>query len=181
MRCRDYSETRSGSSKLRCPRVSIPTHAHTTLRLVMYHATTPTAVVAPRASPHGSRASRRSNTTPRRTTTLFSARVDVALNHVRRDDGVTSTGTSLRARHSRGRSLTRVGAKKGFFDEMLDVMEGGPKLRKWYGQDSSVGAPGAERPDPLPAVRVMSPTTRRHPRARRWLRRGTSSPGEPRW
>ena len=27
-------------------------------------------------------------------------------------------------------------------------MEGGPKLRKWYGQDSSVGAPGAERPDP---------------------------------
>ena len=116
----------------------------------MYHATTPTAVVAPRASPHGSRASRRSNTTPRRTTTLFSARVDVALNHVRRDDGVTSTGTSLRARHSRGRSLTRVHAKKGFFDEMLDVMEGGPKLRKWYGQDSSVGAPGAERPDPPP-------------------------------
>ena len=29
-------------------------------------------------------------------------------------------------------------------------MEGGPKLRKWYGQDSSVGAPGAERPDPPP-------------------------------
>ena len=116
----------------------------------MFLATTPTAVVAPRASPHGSRASRRSKTTPRRTTTLFSARVDVALNHVRRDDGVTSTGTSLRARHSRGRSLTRVRAKKGFFDEMLDVMEGGPKLRKWYGQDSSVGAPGAERPDPPP-------------------------------
>ena len=87
----------------------------------MYHATTPTAVVAPRASPHGSRASRRSKTTPRRTTTLFSARVDVALNHVRRDDGVTSTGTSLRARHSRGRSLTRVRAKKGFFREGIST------------------------------------------------------------
>lgn len=33
----------------------------------------------------------------------------------------------------------------GLFDEMLDVMEGGPKLRKWYGQDSSVGDPDAER------------------------------------
>jgi hypothetical protein len=28
---------------------------------------------------------------------------------------------------------------------MLDVMEGGPKLRRWYGSDSSVGAPGEER------------------------------------
>ena len=35
--------------------------------------------------------------------------------------------------------------KKGLFDEMLDVMEGGPKLRRWYGQDSSVGAPGVDR------------------------------------
>ena len=25
---------------------------------------------------------------------------------------------------------------------MLDVMEGGPKLRKWYGEDSSVGKDG---------------------------------------
>ena len=58
--------------------------------------------------------------------------------------------SSPRARHLRRRSLSRVGAKKGFFDDMLDVMEGGPKLRKWYGQDSSVGAPGTERPDPPP-------------------------------
>ena len=44
----------------------------------------------------------------------------------------------------RRRSVVANG-KKGLFDEMLDVMEGGPKLRKWYGQDSSVGAPGEER------------------------------------
>ena len=45
-----------------------------------------------------------------------------------------------------GKSLVACHAKKkGLFDEMLDVMEGGPKLRKWYGQDSSVGAPDEER------------------------------------
>ena len=45
-----------------------------------------------------------------------------------------------------GKSLVACQAKKkGLFDEMLDVMEGGPKLRKWYGQDSSVGAPDEER------------------------------------
>lgn len=117
----------------------------------MYHATTPTAAVAPRASPHVSRASRRSKTTTRHTTTLSSARF-VALSHAAtRDDAVTASGPLLSARHEkRSRSLVLVRAKKGFFDEMLDVMEGGPKLRKWYGQDSSVGAPGAERPDPPP-------------------------------
>ena len=50
---------------------------------------------------------------------------------------------------------------------MLDVMEGGPKLRKWYGQDSSVGAPGAERPDPPPGGGDADLDLRMTERARR--------------
>lgn len=56
---------------------------------------------------------------------------------------------------SRRASTVAHAKKKGLFDEMLDVMEGGPKLRKWYGQDSSVGAPDAERPDPPPSSRPV--------------------------
>lgn len=113
----------------------------------MYHATIPTAAVAPRASPHGSRASRRS----KHTTTLSSARFVAPSHAATRDDSVSVSLPLRVARHEkRSRSRVLVRAKKGFFDDMLDVMEGGPKLRKWYGQDSSVGAPGAERPDPPP-------------------------------
>ena len=51
-----------------------------------------------------------------------------------------------RRRRRRG---TRLSASKSLFEriadeatKMLDVMEGGPKLRKWYGEDSSVGKDG---------------------------------------
>eukprot|EP00740_Mantoniella_antarctica_P004534 CAMPEP_0181364060 /NCGR_PEP_ID=MMETSP1106-20121128/9145_1 /TAXON_ID=81844 /ORGANISM="Mantoniella antarctica, Strain SL-175" /LENGTH=371 /DNA_ID=CAMNT_0023478669 /DNA_START=68 /DNA_END=1183 /DNA_ORIENTATION=- len=53
-----------------------------------------------------------------------------------------------RSLSSRGRASVACrasGKKKGFIDELLDVMEGGPKLRKWYGQDSSVGAPNVDK------------------------------------
>jgi hypothetical protein len=141
----------------------------------MYHATIPTAAVAPRASPHGSRASRRS----KNTTTLSSARFVAPSHAATRDDSVSVSLPLRVARHEkRSRSRVLVRAKKGFFDDMLDVMEGGPKLRKWYGQDSSVGAPGAERPDPPPGGDAKkTPTTRQRPRARTLSRRGISSPG----
>ena len=54
-----------------------------------------------------------------------------------------STSPLPRRRRRRG---TRLSASKSLFEriadeatKMLDVMEGGPKLRKWYGEDSSVG------------------------------------------
>ena len=57
-----------------------------------------------------------------------------------------STSPLPRRRRRRG---TRLSASKSLFEriadeatKMLDVMEGGPKLRKWYGEDSSVGKDG---------------------------------------
>ena len=63
--------------------------------------------------------------------------------------------------HKLRTSTTVHAKKKGFFDEMLDVMEGGPKLRKWYGQDSSVGAPGAERDDSDDTSKETTPVASR--------------------
>lgn len=68
---------------------------------------------------------------------------------------------------SRGdRAVTN--AKKGLFDDMLDVMEGGPKLRKWYGQDSSVGAPGEERVGDGGVSAVAEPTPDEDEELRAW-------------
>jgi len=75
----------------------------------------------------------------------------------------------------RRRSVVAEG-KKGLFDEMLDVMEGGPKLRKWYGQDSSVGAPGEERVGDGGVSAVAEPTPDEEEELREWdkkPRRGT--------
>ena len=76
------------------------------------------------------------------------------------DDGVFRFGNAssssfssfskspMRRRRCRGTRL-RTRASKSLFEKiadeatkMLDVMEGGPKLRKWYGEDSSVGKDG---------------------------------------
>ena len=51
---------------------------------------------------------------------------------------------------------------------MLDVMEGGPKLRKWYGQDSSVGAPGEERVGDGGVSAVAEPTPDEEEELREW-------------
>ena len=67
----------------------------------------------------------------------------------------------------RRRSVVANG-KKGLFDEMLDVMEGGPKLRKWYGQDSSVGAPGEERVGDGGVSAVAEPTPDEEEELREW-------------
>ena len=79
--------------------------------------------------------------------------------------------------HDRGRRRSVVAkGKKGLFDEMLDVMEGGPKLRKWYGQDSSVGAPGEERVGDGGVSAVAEPTPDEEEELREWdkkPRRGT--------
>ena len=75
----------------------------------------------------------------------------------------------------RRRSVVANG-KKGLFDEMLDVMEGGPKLRKWYGQDSSVGAPGEERVGDGGVSAVAEPIPDEEEELREWdkkPRRGT--------
>lgn len=79
---------------------------------------------------------------PRLNTTTAATAADASSADVNRL-GRTPRGSTLRCRASGGKK----GGPMGLFDEMLDVMEGGPKLRKWYGQDSSVGDPKAEKPE----------------------------------
>ena len=60
-----------------------------------------------------------------------------------------SKSPTMRRRRCRGTRLRTRASSKSLFEKiadeatkMLDVMEGGPKLRKWYGEDSSVGKDG---------------------------------------
>jgi len=52
------------------------------------------------------------------------------------------------------RALTRARAKRSIFDELLDVMEGGPKLRRWYGAaplgEAAEAREEAREPEPEP-------------------------------
>jgi len=58
----------------------------------------------------------------------------------RNDDGFATTTTRAKADGSKESNIFDKIANEA--NKMLDVMEGGPKLRKWYGEDSSVGKDG---------------------------------------
>ena len=48
----------------------------------------------------------------------------------------------------RSSGIVRAGkSTRGLFDDVLDMLEGGKKLRRWYGSDSSVGARGSRAND----------------------------------
>ena len=57
----------------------------------------------------------------------------------------TRTASAPRAAPLRRRLALR--AKRSLFDEVIDGLEGGRKLRRWYGSDSSVGTDGSARVD----------------------------------
>jgi len=58
----------------------------------------------------------------------------------RNDDGFATTTTRAKADGSKESNIFDKITNEA--NKMLDVMEGGPKLRKWYGEDSSVGKDG---------------------------------------
>ena len=67
----------------------------------------------------------------------------------RATSAIVPRASSSRARASSRRACVARAEKQSFIDGVIDMLEGGRKLRRWYGSDSSVGASTRVDDDPV--------------------------------